>query len=109
MTNFGIMLSANGIDQLRTLLRSLQVSGYLFGSFVRDELPNDFDILVVYPKAAPVNDILALRSRLRAFAEEELGMAAHVVLLTQEEESEVEFVTRENCLPIDLAPVKRVG
>ena len=67
---------------------------YLFGSCIlTDVVPSDIDLLVVYSQA---EDSQILRNHLRSNCDE---LPLHLLLLSQTEEAELNFVASEGCAP----------
>ena len=65
------------------------VDAYLFGSALRRDDPKDVDVIVVYDEPlGPQSVGAAIRPLVREIVSAELGIPAHVVLLTRAEAAE---------------------
>jgi hypothetical protein len=94
------------IDQLKQLcavISSIPVKGaYLFGSWQHEVDPADFDVLLVYDLGlCSIQEILRLKWKIRKVAPVIFGVPAHVVMLTTEEERQVNFIATNNCVLLD--------
>lgn len=70
---------------------------FLFGSARYSENPRDVDILVVYGSALSPDKALHFRAKLIRKLKKYIAIPIHVILLSDNEEREVEFIKGENC------------
>lgn len=82
---------------------------FLFGSALHSATPRDIDILVVYPAALDAHDALRFRSKLVTKLKKYSSILVHVVLLSDREEHQVEFVRNENCRPLTRKDIRRLA
>ena|SRR5580700_4794937 len=94
------MLNATAVRVLSAIFVGSPIDAYAFGSALHSVAPNDFDILIVYPRTMSAYDALALRRRVKGLVGKKLGVTAHVVLLSATEELEVSFVAKERCMNV---------
>jgi len=72
---------------------------YIFGSSARGEKSRDVDVLIVYDKQeCPPQCAHATASPIVTHLQETLFAPIHLVLLSEEEERELDFVKNEKCV-----------
>lgn len=95
--NFWIIAVRRSLDRVK-LPGGIQV--YLFGSATQGD-PGDIDLLVVYefPRFAP-SEVLAFRERISLSVYETTRLSTDFVILSVEEEREVQFALREGAVRV---------
>ena len=81
---------------------------FLFGSVLYSENPRDIDILIVYASSLKPTGALHFRAKLIKKLKKYVTIPIHVVLLSQTEERELEFIKRENCRLLRRADIRRL-
>ncbi len=75
---------------------------YLFGSARISIMPNDLDILLVYPDDSKVAKALVLKKMLIGYLQEVNDIEVHMILMTVQENEEVNFVEKEDALKLQI-------
>lgn len=71
-----------------------KIRAFVFGSAIRaNETPNDIDILIVY-------DDITLPQKVRNILEGTEYIPIHLIFLTPQEETETNFIKKQNCISI---------
>lgn len=73
---------------------------YLFGSACIKNNPNDLDVLLIYPSYKEVKEALKLKEMLIFYMERLVEIQMHVILLTIQENKEINFVQKEHAVKI---------
>ncbi len=81
-----------------TLMFDIQI--YLFGSACIKNNPNDLDVLLIYPSYKEVKEALKLKEMLIFYMERLVEIQMHVILLTIQENKEINFVQKEHAVKI---------
>ena len=71
---------------------------YLFGSARISRTPNDLDILLIYPDNSRITKALELKKVLVSYLQELNGIEIHMVLMTVEENEEIDFLKKEGAV-----------
>ena len=67
---------------------------YLFGSAVYSQNPTDIDIAVIYKKGnVSINEAIKFRRELESNLTNQIGSSVDIILLSNEEEKEMEFLS----------------
>jgi predicted nucleotidyltransferase len=85
---------------------------FLFGSALDSDNPSDIDILVIYAARIEPHQAVRFRAKLVRKLGKCTSVPIHVVLLSENEEREVKFVTCENCHLLtrrDLSRLRSLG
>ncbi|WP_147565057.1 hypothetical protein [Coprococcus eutactus] len=75
---------------------------YLFGSARVSKKPNDIDILLIYPDISKVTEALELKKVLISYLRELNCKDIHMVLMTVQENDEINFAKKEGAIRFDL-------
>lgn len=75
---------------------------YLFESARISKTPNDLDVLMIYPDSDRVTKVLELKKILISYLHELNGMAIHMVLMTVQENEEINFLKKEAAIRIQI-------
>lgn len=65
-------------------------------------MPNDLDILLVYPDDSKVAKALVLKKMLIGYLQEVNDIEVHMILMTVQENEEVNFVEKEDALKLQI-------
>lgn len=88
------VLHALGDSAKRIAANTAEAQWYLFGSFTRRPMAAaDVDVLVVCSSGS---DAEAIRLQVDELS---VGIPLHVLIMTQSEEAETNFITSERCIP----------
>ena len=71
---------------------------YLFGSARISKTPNDLDILLIYPDNSRITKALELKKVLVSYLQELNGIEIHMVLMTVQENEEINFIKKEGAV-----------
>lgn len=71
---------------------------YLFGSARISRTPNDLDILLIYPDNSRITKALELKKVLVSYLQELNGIEIHMVLMTVQENEEIDFLKKEGAV-----------
>lgn len=67
---------------------------YLFGSAIYSENPSDIDIAIIYEKRnVSINEAIKFRKELESNLTMQTGFSVDTILLSREEEKEMEFLS----------------
>ena len=67
---------------------------YLFGSAVYSENPTDIDIAIIYEKGnVSINEAIKFKHELKSNLTKQTGFSVDIILLSREEEKEMEFLS----------------
>jgi len=97
---------------LRTGEQAPLYSVYVFGSCLRCDSPLDLDLLIVYADWLPAESAVGVRSRITDKIRKYTALPIHAILLSEREESEVQFIRTESCRPLtaqDLRDLRRLA
>ena len=75
---------------------------YLFGSARVSKKPNDLDILLIYPDISKVTETLELKKELISYLQELNCKDIHMVLMTVQENDEINFVKKEGAIRFNI-------
>ena len=76
----------------------VHISRYVFGSAVYSETPSDIDVAVIYDnRYVTVEEAIAYRRELVAEMVKLNSMMIDVILLSEEEEKEMNFIENAKC------------
>lgn len=82
---------------------------FLFGSSLISATPNDVDILIVYPMSRSAQSALDYRAKLLAKLMKYVSLPIHAILLSEKEESEIEFIAQENCRLLTRSDIRKLS
>jgi predicted nucleotidyltransferase len=97
---------------LHTNKRAVLYSVWVFGSYLRCSAPRDLDLLVVYTNALSAGYAVNLRSEVTNRIRKYTSLPVHTLLLSEREESELQFIATEGCRPLtnrDLEALQSLG
>ena len=75
---------------------------YLFGSARISKTPNDLDILLIYPDNSRITKVLELKKVLVSYLQKLNGIEIHMVLMTVQENEEIDFLKKEGAVKIHI-------
>ncbi|MGN0245865.1 MAG: nucleotidyltransferase domain-containing protein [Lachnospiraceae bacterium] len=75
---------------------------YLFGSARISKTPNDLDILLIYPDNSRITKALELKKVLVSYLQKLNGIEIHMVLMTVQENEEINFIKKEGAVKIHI-------
>lgn len=79
------------------------LSIYLFGSSVYKDKPKDIDILLLYPrKSKYILEIIEFKNNMKKILKKQLLISIDILLLSNEEENDLDFINNEMAINIDL-------
>lgn len=82
-------------------LREINVKVYLFGSARKSSSPRDIDLLLIYDKELiTVDRILWIKNYIRNYIDSKFNKPVDIIVLSQKEEKESNFIKEENCVYI---------
>lgn len=81
-------------------LTEYSIQLYLFGSARISKTPNDLDILLIYPNNSKVTKALELKKVLVSYLQELNGIEIHMVLMTIQENEEINFLKKEGAIKL---------
>ncbi|WP_160693132.1 hypothetical protein [Clostridium sp. C2-6-12] len=83
--------------------RKYSLNIFLFGSVFNTSNPNDIDILILYPRNTNyINEIFNLKNNMKLILEKELLIDIDILILSYEEEEEIDFIRCEGAINFDL-------
>lgn len=80
---------------------------FLFGSAMSSETPHDIDILITYAGAEPPQAALQFRREFKSRLEKYVSLPLHIILLSESEEIQTQFISREHGRPLTRGDVRR--
>ncbi len=75
---------------------------YLFGSARFSKTPNDLDILLIYSDNSRITKVLELKKVLVSYLQKLNGIEIHMVLMTVQENEEIDFLKKEGAVKIHI-------
>lgn len=91
------------INNIYNNYRKLDVDIFLFGSILYTNSPNDIDILILYPiSTSYIDKIFELRDNIKMILEKELSIDIDILILSYEEEKEIEFIQNEKAIKLNI-------
>lgn len=92
----------NENSDLITSIKEYDIKFYLFGSVLSKENPNDIDLLMVYnPNLISLKSVVKLKNKIINYLDESPLIKVDLLLLSMEEESEIDFIKSEKALNIE--------
>jgi predicted nucleotidyltransferase len=106
---FGATLIVTKKETLSTLIKDNRLEEvYVFGSWLRSEIPNDVDLLIVFdPQKCSFAEAAMLRRQIAEAIFDSFDLAGDIVLLTVREEEQADFVCAERCVPLSSVILQR--
>ncbi|WP_124041787.1 nucleotidyltransferase domain-containing protein [Clostridium perfringens] len=72
---------------------------WMFGSALNKKNPNDIDILLLYPiETKDIKGIYGFKQYFKSNMEKYFNIDVDILLLSYEEENEINFKVKENCI-----------
>lgn len=97
-----LQLRMNENPYLTMLLKEQGINLYLFGSAIYKDLPEDLDVLMVYPiNQVNISFALDMKNILLEYLIHISLLKVDLLLLSSEEETEVNFIEREKAIILD--------
>ena len=83
-------------------LTECSIQLYLFGSARISKTPNDLDILLIYSDNSRVTKALEFKKVLVSYLQELNGIEIHMVLMTIQENEEINFLKKEGAIKLHI-------
>lgn len=92
----------NENKELITFIKEYDIKFYLFGSILNKEKPRDIDLLMVYNyDLVSLKSVLKLKNEIVNYLNESFFIGVDLLLLSIEEELEVNFIKGEKAVNIE--------
>lgn len=80
---------------------------FLFGSAMSSETPHDIDLLITYAATEDPQAAVQFRKKLRSRLGKYVPLPLHIILLSESEEAQTQFISREHGRPLTRDDVRR--
>ena len=102
-----LQMQMNDNEIIYKCLLKYNIELYLFGSARISATPNDLDILLIYPDDSKITKAFDLKKLLKNYLQELNNIEVHMVLMTSQENEEINFVKKENAIKLQICGNKK--
>lgn len=97
-----LQMQLSDIAIIYEYMTECSIQFYLFGSARISKTPNDLDILLIYPDNSRITKALELKKALVSYLQKLNGIEIHMVLMTVQENEEINFIKKEGAVKIHI-------